>query len=178
MGCDIHLYAEYSNPVDGSGRKTYWENFGGRFGNRDYTLFGMLAGLRGGDALIEPRCLPDDLSYITKGDSILYIDDNGVNEGCCTLANAQQWEKYGSKIHYHNGVPVSVDHPDWYSHSWHTLEEFKAAVLATEKYNYSEPGEPAQLHGRLDVEYYGLIAALEKIQEEGKNVRLVFWFDN
>jgi hypothetical protein len=57
MGADIHALIEYSK--DG----TKWESGGEPEIGRDYALFGVLAGVRGGqDPIDEPRGKPDDAS--------------------------------------------------------------------------------------------------------------------
>ena len=53
MGADIHMYAEYRNKNQAQedqkqGRKPYWYCYGDQINpGRNYTLFGILAGVRG-----------------------------------------------------------------------------------------------------------------------------------
>jgi hypothetical protein len=78
MGCDIHIVAERKNPT--TGLYEPWGTFTERHGSfvqdgpkefmneiyegRNYTLFGVLAGVRGGDdhMIAPPRGLPTDMS--------------------------------------------------------------------------------------------------------------------
>ena len=178
MGCDIHMYVESRKRSD----TNLWRSFGSRFNpGRDYELFGYLAGVRGGTALIEPRGLPDDLAYYSQDDARLYIsDDDTSEEGVCTLEQAQSWAKYGSKIHLgHDGKPTWVDHPDWHSHSWLNAEEFQAALDATSIVNYYNDDKTiAYAHGNCDDGYYAMLAAMLSLQLSGNESRVVFWFDN
>ena len=63
MGCDIHLHSEIK--INGS-----WEHYSVIKVNRDYMLFGLMAGVR--DSKVTPICkpqgLPDNLSVVTKLD--------------------------------------------------------------------------------------------------------------
>lgn len=78
MGCDIHIVAERKNPT--TGLYEPWGTFTDRYGSfvqegpkgrpneiyvgRNHTLFGVLAGVRGGDdhMIAPPRGLPTDMS--------------------------------------------------------------------------------------------------------------------
>jgi len=64
MGCDIHLYVEYSEyknrPND------YWSF---QFPvERRYYLFGLMAGVRGENKLYNTKGIPKDISFITEND--------------------------------------------------------------------------------------------------------------
>lgn len=69
MGCDIHLHVEVK--VNGK-----WEHYSHPRINRNYELFGIMAGVRDEDAtpICEPKGLPCDLSLITQID---YSYDKG-----------------------------------------------------------------------------------------------------
>ncbi len=50
MGCDIHVFIEYSRKpeLEKSTGRRFWDNFGARFNpGRDYLMFALLAGVRG-----------------------------------------------------------------------------------------------------------------------------------
>lgn len=74
MGCDIHIYVEQQG-IDGAWshvewpfRNTRWPATG-PFDDRDYHVFGFLAGVRNYsavDPIAEVRGLPDDLSAYVK----------------------------------------------------------------------------------------------------------------
>lgn len=69
MGCDIHLHAEIK--VGGQ-----WHHYSHPQIDRDYQLFGKMAGVRDRDEtpIAEPRGIPDDATFTTKLD---YAHDQG-----------------------------------------------------------------------------------------------------
>lgn len=68
MGCDIHAYAEAKMfgrwiPMGKIVKDHRGQIMVGYvYEGRNYSLFGKLAGVRGGDILIEPRGIPEDVS--------------------------------------------------------------------------------------------------------------------
>ena len=162
MGCDIHCYMEFRHK-DGKD----WQDFGRRINpGRNYTLFGYLAGVRGGPALVEPRGLPEGLAYYARNDASLYISDH-EDEGNVTPEMAANFASGGCEyINDRNGKPWRVTHPDWHNHSWLTVGEFEAALAMMTEYR-----------GYL-TEYLAVLAALKSLQENAGEARLVFWFDN
>jgi len=70
MGCDVHMHVE----VKVGGR---WEHYSHPRIQRNYRLFGLLAGVRNTDVLpiVEPKGLPEDMSLITKTDYEYYKDE-------------------------------------------------------------------------------------------------------
>jgi hypothetical protein len=183
MGCDVHMYVEYRKPdrFSANGAK-HWQSFGGRINpGRDYALFGMLASVRGGVALIEPRGLPDDLAYYSQSDARIWISTDGSSdESSVSLETALKYEKWGSKLHYdQNGRANFVDHPDWHSHSWLTTDELQQAMKATESVDFGEDSDPEwRYHGECDDECYALVASMRELEKRRNEVRVVFWFDN
>lgn len=83
MGCDIHCYIEYKNDngewvFANPDFKNYkhdnngWDAIDGFFTDRDYNLFSLLAGVRGGwDAMKEPCGFPNDA---TEEVSMVYTE--------------------------------------------------------------------------------------------------------
>ncbi|UII80064.1 hypothetical protein [Flagellimonas sp. CMM7] len=169
MGCDIHMYVEYKKKETA---RDYWCGFGKRINpGRNYWMFGILSnGVRSEQEYsFEAKGLPEDMSYASKWDSRCYISEDGEGEGECTLESALKWrESYGCKIYFRNEEAYACDDPDWHSHSWLTLNEYKNAL---EIYNNKENAveEP---------EYEALLSAMEKLAEFNNRVRIVFWFDN
>lgn len=174
MGADVHMYVEYNskerlphaNPAFNS-----WRSFGDRINpGRNYNLFGLLAGVRCEGEIFAVRGLPENLGWSANGDSTLYITESGDDDGCCTLGQAESYEKWGSTIHKDaNGKPTKVDHPDWHSHSWLTVDELQQVFDAY----FTKHGQ------NVGVEYRALLSAMRALENEGKNdVRVVFWFDN
>lgn len=69
MGCDIHAHIEVK--IDNE-----WLYWGGIDLSRNYTLFGVMAGVRcQKDTIAEPRGLPSDISKQTKFQSDVYGSD-------------------------------------------------------------------------------------------------------
>lgn len=76
MGCDIHMFVEIRNPstgawefvpAEGNAPQDDWDRKNNRwswFGGRNYTLFGILADVRGSSwpPISEPRGIPEDAS--------------------------------------------------------------------------------------------------------------------
>ena len=92
MGCDIHMYPEvrrngawefvyefdttdkYWTKVEVDEIEAYDRANRFSYDDRNYSLFGHLAGVRGGDPFIEPKGFPDDASAKVKHQ---YSEDNG-----------------------------------------------------------------------------------------------------
>lgn len=71
MGCDIHVHIE----IRYEGK---WEHYATPRVSRYYSLFGVMAGVRGDESpIVEPKGIPNDLSIVTKLD----------------------WQRYGSDAH-------------------------------------------------------------------------------
>lgn len=169
MGCDIHLYVEYSREGQ------YYANFGGCFNpGRNYWLFGLLSkGVRCEflESLIA-KGLPENLAYITRQDSrlLLLSDDNQAEEweGWCSKSDAEEYVKHGEKLLVKDGKPFAVTHPDWHSHSWVTVDEFEKVL-----FHYNKMTEAT-----IEPEYEAILAASKCLIDFGYIVRIVYWFDN
>jgi len=62
MGCDIHTHIEIRY-------KGKWEHYAIPSIDRDYSLFSVMAGVRGGyDPIVEPKGVPEDMSVVTRLD--------------------------------------------------------------------------------------------------------------
>lgn len=163
MGADIHLYMEYKH-------KEYpeWQNFGGHFGfNRNYRLFGTLAGVRGdgeGCDYIDPRGMPKDQAYLTAVHNTCSMQDTEENRVIWAA-----WVEKGLSAYITNadGEQVGITHPDHHSHTWLTPDEFEAALKASETD-----------HNGGNMEYHALLAAARCIELQWHEVRFVMWFDN
>lgn len=174
MGCDIHMYVEYTYTAGRLKEPLIWSSFGSGFlGNRNYQLFGYLAGVRYNpkNALL-PKGLPKELAYISDHDTKLYITEDGEGEHETTMKKALAWNKErGCQLYKgRNGKVTWVDNPNWHSHSWLTTNEF-ASVL--KRYSKDEDGwgEP--------IDYKGMLGAMRAIEKDGYYVaRIVFWFDS
>ena len=191
MGCDIHMYLEYTDKEtlekskegkkNGNGDliKPYWRDFGGRINpGRNYWMFGFLCrGVRSNfsDGL-PAKGLPefDERGYHSRNDSVCYISDKESSDGeSVTLETAMKWAKCGYKLYNDStGDPRWVSHPDWHSKTWLTTEEYKSAINKYKKY--------CKKHGEVDnpIEYMALLSAMETFDKNGYLARLVIWFDN
>lgn len=97
MGCDIHAFIEYA--YDGDNFSNSFSDGELNFG-RDYTLFSLIAGVRGMEKpIVLPRGFPDDC--IAKGDAKLFKSNWIV---------ADKYKDYGSDAH---------------TPTWLTLDELK-----------------------------------------------------
>ena len=208
MGCDIHMYLEYTDKktlerenkgvLNGRGEpiKAYWRNFGGRINpGRNYWMFGILSkGVRSNfDEGFNPKGIPDfhSLSFSCMGDYTLYIsdkdddrDDDDVRN--TTLEKAIKWasEGYGSVLYYRDPTddkPFRVSSPDWHSASWLTTEEYEKAIqIYKDKCieAYRQEPEYNSPDDAILPEYEALLAAMKSLDSNGMVCRVVFWFDN
>lgn len=208
MGCDIHCYIEYRSR-DKNDEDKKWRSFGGRINpDRNYLMFWLMADVRGygNSGLFKPKGLPEGLSYSAEEDNLIYITDDKKCEcgecGCVSAEKAAKWVKSGSSEYKYNseGKITWVTHPDWHSHSWLSLEEFRQVL---EAYKVEEQKEWEELEkGRLEllnsveeskrsdswvnvpckhnlaVKYQAIEAVMSRFEELGYESRLVFWFDN
>lgn len=163
MGCDIHMYLEYKKK-----NRDNWINFGERFNpGRHYGLFAKLADVRNYwklTSIVNDRGIPNGVGYITNRDNTLYVcEKSHEDSGCCTPEEAESW---GGK--YANDSKTLVYHPDWHSHSWCTPDELQK-VFDIPKLNFYENNND---------EYIALLASARNLEENGNDVRFVFWFDN
>ncbi len=162
MGCDIHCYIEHKK----LGRDS-WSPFGGRINpGRNYAAFGMLAGVRSEVVpAVQPRGIPDGLAYEARGDWWLYItSDDEESDGCTSLTNAERYIARGSKfLTNEDGKKTFVEHPDWHTPSWMTPDEWITATSMESEWN---------------LQYRAMAAAMRSLEEDGQEVRVVFWFDN
>lgn len=185
MGADIHMFVEYRNKKRAqedkqNGRKPYWYSYGDHMNpGRNYTLFAVLAGVRGNyEDSFEPKGRLErvEMGYMSGSGAHLYIVDKPTNEvreeGCCSREQAEIWAQYGSKIIEDKWV----EHPDWHSHSWMTIEELEEAFERYKVHATQEWGEPIT---DVPLEYRALLASMKALEDGGENeVRVVFWFDN
>lgn len=161
MGCDIHCYIECKRKDS-----KYWYLFGNMNPGRNYTLFSVLAGVRGDESPLYPvRGIPSDLGMLVSSYYWLYISENYPNdEGNCSREKAENYVRHGS--HY-NQDRTRVSHPDWHSHSWLSTTEFSTVL---------DQYRTIPLHHPIP-EYRAILAAMQVLNEEYE-VRIVFWFDN
>jgi len=159
MGCDIHGYIE-SQPYKETSLEYWWLNADLSI-TRNYAMFGLLAGVRGGDApLFAPRGW--DEKSATKYEYCLYVsDDDCDDEHYCSKENADRWIRYGSSKLVSENM---ITHPDWHTASWLTTKELES-VIAAYKEKYPEY--------KTD-EWDAILAFMKHVPY----CRFTFWFDN
>jgi len=168
MGCDIHMYVQYREKKKND--DGWWWDFGGHMNpGRDYSLFGILAGVRDRpEKGYDPKGIPDfELGWGARHDLYLTITEDGLEENCCTLEQAERYHR--PIIKDKDGKSLMTMHPDWHNHSWLTTEELAQAYRWLKKYEKRGPG----------LEYRVLLKMMKALEDNGKNeVVVVFWFDN
>jgi hypothetical protein len=170
MGCDIHVYVEYSK--DGK----YWKNLTENFGQRDYRMFGIMAGVRWEEGkLFDPKGLPEGrLSFDTERAHWCHVAPDSHPEWAdgddwISKETAERWISNGySQPEYVDGALKRVTNPDHHSHSWLTTAELEQCV--NRYLELSDTYKP--------VEWIAILAAMKAIDECGSTARVVFWFDN
>lgn len=175
MGCDIHCFIEYSTFEKQDGT-AYWIPFGGEIhGSRNYEMFALLAGVRGGGSpLFEPRGMPENPSYGVRSEYHLWIEDEKEGgERTCARADAERWIKEGISrpVLDHRGEIKWVTHPDAHTVSWLAAPEFLQVLR-----RYAETHNNDM--GAVPPDYYAMLAAMDSFVARGAQTRLVFWFDN
>ena len=113
MGCDIHIYVEYS--TDGE----HYELYASPEFPQSYMLFYMLAGVRKewvtknfGDnveTIFDPRGIPENASFYTLKSDLGYLEYDERKDA---------WNV----------------NPTWHSTSYLSLEEFKTVIESYKKY--------------------------------------------
>lgn len=198
MGCDIHTFIEYSDFTDQNG-EPYWSSLGGQINaGRDYTMFGLLAGVRGGEALFSPRGLPNGKhSYTVEDYMHVRIGtkeqvENSYEGGVVTLETAQGW-RGETIINTLDGKPWKVTNPDLHSHSWLTRNELQLVLAryrlgtSAEELDVTEENRAivfeaaAALRGggeRYSASWDAIVAAMSAFEGRGCQTRLIFCFDN
>lgn len=177
MGCDIHAYVEYSD--DGK----YWKSLTDNAGERDYVMFGVLAGVRYEEGkLFDPKGLPEgDLSSKTRAAYWRHVvpekhPEYADWEGWVSRENAERWVSAGySKPDYEDGVLKRVSDPDGHSHSWLTSVELSQAI---DHYRSVIGGVWPSMKGKAPTLWLMILAAMQAAEANGAKSRVVFWFDN
>jgi len=118
MGCDIHAYLDVTEgePDPERDYAGWIQTFAHDIPiGRDYALFGLLAGVRGGKALIEPRGLPeyDQMGWRTRDTYWLRVTDSPSCGWCgeckhVSPSDAEKWRGKTIKI----GDETYVQNPD------------------------------------------------------------------
>lgn len=162
MGCDIHAYIEYQ--ANKEHHPDHWWMMADLHLMRNYAMFGLMAGVRRGAALIEPRGYPMDSA--TRYKYCLFVVEEETDDAeCCTKESAERWVKNGHS-EWVNEDHSMVTHPDWHTPSWLTAKEYRRVI---EAYKEAAPYGVSE-----SPEYEAALAMLESLPDS----RIVFWFDN
>lgn len=155
MGCDIHSYVERKI----NGVWEYEDTPFEPFGNRSYSVFAFLAGVRNYDCcepICERRGLPYDCSdYVTEE------YDRGGWHSCSYLMLDELLDYDYSKTFWNRRVSKQIAPNMW---SGRELAEEGEGVIISYRDNLGE-------HFFKDLEALSIL-------DEPENIRIVFWFDN
>lgn len=200
MGCDIH--GPYLEQIDQNGN---WNLVAKLDWWRDYSLFGLMAGVRGdgeGQPCFDPKGFPNDTHWSTKCDYGLYVKkENDAQEGYCSQAKAAEWIESGCSdvLIEREGEIIMISGPDWHSASWLStqevkllIERYKSAIEATVEEMRKHFEELKQRHkdfagnweafNPMNHENVKLTQAaynmMRELETPSRPCRLVFWFDN
>ena len=167
MGCDIHMYIEYKDKD-----VCFWENFGEKvYPGRWYNIFAKLCGVRMDadwdfEPVSKPKGFPIDAAEITINDNYMRVSDS-PNRNECSRNNAEHYVEVGDS-QYRDEKKQMVSNPDWHSHSWASTEELRSVLESPE----------LNLKKRNACVWFATLDAMKSLEASGKDVRIVFWFDN
>lgn len=201
MGCDIHIYTEKKKSINGKDEWVNCDNWklnpyfidgndegaskfsiNEVYGNRNYNLFSVLAGVRNyheNKYICEPRGLPEDVSDIVKAESDSW-DCVGHSHSYFTLAELKVFkkenniQKYAGLMSPENAEKVDAgEMPE----SWCQGTNIKTYV----RREWQREGSPLddlikELDQRLKEEFW--VYNEKDIVEAESKFRIVFWFDN
>lgn len=165
MGADIHAYPEFAY----LGREErVWGSLCGQFSlSRDYDLFGKIAGIRGGQAMVPLRGLPTDMGFEAHDDCFELVEDYNLNPDFrVSREQAAQLVAEG-RTSWSNESQVAIVNVDWHSFTWLASQELRKVLEAPRTIDY-----------RIGGSWWALLAMLEEIERHECETRLVVWFDN
>ena len=197
MGCDIHMYVEYKTSINGEMKwlnGDYWklnkyhaDEGEKKFelvelcGDRDYTLFGMLADVRRHDnePISQPKGLPRDISETVSGENYEWGSD-GHSHSYIDLAELKKYMSKVPTIKYSGMISpeqskkldegivptewwVRTNQADYVNREWETENKPIKNLI-----NLMEDRKNELFWLRRDKER----------PEFDEKIRIVFWFDN
>lgn len=202
MGCDIHLYPEHR--VDGDWKYLYkeekrkyggdyeWnENFYGYEG-RNYSLFGILAGVRRKDLpqiVPELRGLPKDLSPEVKKEADDWYGD-AHSSHWLTLRELVEFD--WSRVCETETLVPEIVYKEWDKKGWPEVSCGGVSGPHVQVYTESKykecgapPGKELYIQAKWKMplsEFVGeaFLTMIERLKTVGgpDDARIVFWFDN
>ena len=148
MGCDIHMHIE----IRYNGK---WVHYACPSIDRNYTLFGIMAGVRGeGPAIVEPKGVPNNMSVVTR----LSWEKWGPDAHTASWFNEEEIDLLSArlkKLREQSGDSASWTTYDLEYGILNGTYMFGNSLTAFKHYN--------------DYEY---------LPKSCDGVRMVFWFDN
>ena len=191
MGCDIHMYIEKMRNGKWVPAQGFVEiddgvidvPYNDRFSDRDYLLFGMLAGVRDStNQMFEPKGFPSDaspeLNAVYKGwepvahtPSYLTLAElNGLNWDGSAIIIKRMFQKNQLKA-FRNSVKKGD--PDYsIIQSW--------CSWASDRENWVEAEIQVPMKYQFSRFYYNVVSRLHSYDRRcnENEIRIVFWFDN
>lgn len=169
MGCDIHLSVEYRRKQAKTNYDNDWDSFGGVAINygRNYNLFAkMNMNVRNDGYIVgyDERGLPSDASHFVNSANECYVVEGNPTDDECLRTDAERWVKNGSSK-WVNEDQKRVTQPDWHSHSWLTFEEFEQCVNDVCDFDWG-------------IRWHSILSAMNTLDKNGFETRVVFWFDS
>lgn len=170
MGCDIHIFTEVRNKANGT-----WEFQSQKFTNRYYRENEENKLYHEDDEVYESNPMYVDEPYSGRN-YVLF----GV------LADVRNYDEHVKTISYPKGVPkdASVGYKkevkrmegDGHSYSYYTLDEIFKYDFVSNLYKFDQEYEPVSEN------IASFICSMEKVveilDEDPKDIRIVFFFDN
>jgi len=153
MGCDINIHLEY---VDSRGSLEYFAEINLL---RNYDMFGIMAGVRGGDSLYDPKGLPSDPSHRVIECCTYYVAVNPLDAS----PESSETEMLATARYFGSG---RLYNPDLHNFSWLSLKEYKNVLKA-----YSKK------YGKPNVTWESILISMKFFKKRGFKPRLVFWFE-
>ncbi len=201
MGCDIHFYVErkidgkwvqqFKNVPDPGPWKhnsKYW------YTERNYILFGLLAGVRCDDItpLSPPRGIPDDLSddllieyneigisdhshsYYLLSELLKYKNDYTIMTGYVNIKNYLKYKKEGSPYDWSDYIPyMCVEIPnDKMERICNNLLSFLDDTKFITEIIWNFPNL------KISEDFWNCLDVIKQLDPNTENIRCVFWFDN
>ena len=180
MGCDIHLHCEYrKNGIWYNCDNFEWNQETGQYefvsiySDRNYILFGVLAGVRSNEPekIDSPRGLPDDIALKTK--ELADLDFKWTHShSYLTLRELLKWrerqQKKWKKLKKKNGVKCD-DYEGEY-----ILENDEYPIFKWKKNILNELIQ--KMEYKMDDHLFCF--GEDDYYEQGDDFRIIFWFDS
>lgn len=196
MGCDIHLYCEVYNTIDGVSTWRTADRFkydyyneeyevDNIYSNRNYRVFTALAGVRsygnGCVPISEPRGLPCDICSFVKKEKEEWGFD-GHSHSYCTLKELYEYQDEHKTITYKGMVSpedaVAIDSRAGTPSTWYQATTDNTWVYREWTVEGSPLGDLMDAVNKRAMDEF-LIFYKDRVPDDlSEKFRIVFWFDN